>query len=312
MTSRAHIVHGARYGLGALVLCTWLGAHRAAAEPAPEQVAAEPQSEEVLGSRFTIDTSDPSHGIPNEHQRNARPIEFGNYLMALAGKAEDAEKVGDHLAAAKYYRALSVAVPDEAVSFVKMCREYEAAGKRDEAELACRDALSRHGVTTADFAHYVRLALAQPGSLSSSQVTSLDLALAHLEAEGGTGTIAYELACDVGMRLNDAKRLAGCTAALQQRAPNDLKTIAYEWAFALRRGDLPAAEHAIARARDLGMKADGLAKMEEATAAADPSLLRALLRKPITGALAVFAAIAALGLAGSLALRKRPADRIST
>jgi hypothetical protein len=286
------------------VLCALLTTNRVHAEAAPAE-SAKQQADALFASDFSIDERDPERNIPGEAERNAKPVDFGNYLMALSGKAEDAQKQGDQLSAAKYFRALAKAVPDRSIAFAKLCGAYEAAGQRDKAEQSCGDALSRSGVTVADFVHYVRVVLAQAAPLSKTQVTRVDAAIAHLATEAGTLTVSAELACDLAVRLNDGKRLARCTSELRKRAPNDLKTISYDWAFALRRGDLSVAEHLVERAKQLGMRPQGISRMEEATRAAAPSTLRMLRERPIS------ILLAATGLAGlvmlvlSLLMRKR-------
>lgn len=262
----------------------------------------------VLGSDFLIDDDDPENGVPSETERDAKPIDLGNYLMALSDKAEDAAKRGDHRSEAKFYGALAKAVPNRSVAFSKQCAAYEAAGLRDQAEQSCGEALRRAGVTVADFAHFVQVVLAQPGSLSKAQIAGADAAIAHLRAQASNLTVGAQLACDLGVRLDDAKRLTLCTSELRKRAPDDLKTISYEWVFALGRGDLPAAERAIEHAKRVGLRPEALARMEDATRAAAPSPWHALREKP---ALALFVAggVAALIFLLSLAMRRRRAPR---
>jgi hypothetical protein len=262
------------------------------------------EAEAPFASDFTIDDRDPEQSIPSEAERSAKPIDFGNYLMLLTSKAEEAAKRGDHLSEAKYYGALAKAVPDSSIAFSKGCAAYEAAGMRDEAEQSCAQALSRSGVTVADFVHFVRIVLSQRGSLGKAQVADADAAIAHLEAAAPKLTIGAELACDLGARLNDGKRLSRCTAALHKLAPNDLKTISYEWAFAMGRGDLADAKRGIERARRFGMRPEGIARMEQAVRAAAPSPWR-VLREKRTAVLLATAGVLALGFALSVALRRR-------
>jgi hypothetical protein len=265
---------------------------------------ATPEAAPLFANDFTIDDRDPERNVPSEAERNAKPIDFGNYLMALADKAEDAAKRGDHLSEAKYYGALAKAVPDRSVAFAKRCAAYEQLGQRDNAEQSCVQALSRSGVTVDDFVHYVRVVLSQRGSLSKAQVAGADAAIAHLQAAAPKLPVGAELGCDLGARLNDGKRLARCTAELRKLAPNDLKTISYEWAFAMGRGDLTEAERLIERAKRVGMQPAGIARMQEAVRVAAPSPWRRLRETPTAAVLAA-GGVSALLIALSLAVRRR-------
>jgi hypothetical protein len=189
------------------------------------------------------------------------------------------------------------------VAFSKQSSAYEAAGRRAEAEQSCAIAVSKDGVTIDDFSRYVRVVLAQPGSLSKQQVAGVDAAIAHLKTQSRRLPIAAQLACDVGVRLNDEKRLARCISDLRKQAPNDSKTLSYEWAAAVGRGDIPAAKGVIARAKALGMPAHFVARMEEATRVATPRLWRVLGEKPIV--LLGAGGVAALLLGLSFTIRRR-------
>src|SRR5262249_15023008 len=93
-------------------------------------------------------------------------------------------------------------------------------------------------------------------------------------------------------RLEDRKRLEACTAQLVKLAPDDLQTVSFEWALALRKGDTPRAEQLVARAAQLGMEPDGIQKMQEGTRQMRPAWRSALAnwRYVLGGLLFVFAA----------------------
>ena len=97
---------------------------------------------EPLSTQFHINHADPASTVPTEAEKNAKPLEFGYYLQDLIAFAMAAEKAGDHLGAARYYRAFARAVPDESIAFQKLCESLQKAGRRDEAMAACRDAHS--------------------------------------------------------------------------------------------------------------------------------------------------------------------------
>jgi len=95
----------------------------------------------------------------------------------------------------------------------------------------------------------------------------LDAVIAHLAHETDLGALPTMLSCDVALRFDDRAALEACTAELARRAPRDPKTVSLQWALALQKHDRGAALGLIDLARETGMSAEGLAKMEKATRA---------------------------------------------
>jgi len=246
-------------------------------------------------SEWPIDDANPEKSVPSNKQRDTNPLQFGYWRMDIAFKAEQAANRGDKPAAIRYYAALGKAVPDRSFAFVKMCGLYEAEGDRANAVTSCAAALGREGVTADDYAHYFRLVLS--GALDAKSIEDLDAVVTHLRASATSSVLADQLECELGARLSDEKRLAECTKGLALAAPNDAKTISFEWALAMRRGNIAEARTLIGRARDAGMSADGLRRMTEATAAAEPLWLKALRDwRTLAGVLLLAAALVARAL----------------
>jgi tetratricopeptide (TPR) repeat protein len=221
-------------------------------------------------SEWRIDDADPTKSVPTEQQRDSNPLQFGYHLMDLAEKGGVAVKKGDHHAAVKYYAALAKAVPDRSVAFTKLCASHEALGDWEKAVEACRTALGLPGVTVADSSHFVRLLLAKRGALSATEIDDATAVVTHLGEEETTRGLSAELQCEIGSRLEDVKRLESCTTALAKSAPDDARTISYQWALALARKDYAGAHAVIDHAKVTKMPPEGIRHMEAATLAAEP------------------------------------------
>jgi hypothetical protein len=225
--------------------------------------------------------------------------------MDLSDKAEAAVKRGDHRAAARFYRAMAIAVPDRSIGFIKACASYEAAGDWSNAIDNCRAALGRPGVTVNDYGHFVRLLLAKP-ALESDDTKDIEAILSHLQAEGVERGIVDELQCDFGMKVGDTRRLESCTAALTQRAPNDPRTISYQWALALLHQDYAEARRLVEHAKATPMSPDSVRGMEEATSLAEPWWSRNLTAGRLSAGLVL---VLGTGIALMLARKRRPVVR---
>lgn len=221
-------------------------------------------------SRFKINDNDPEKSVPTAKERDGDPLQFGYHLMDLAEKAGVAAKKGDHRAAVKYFAALAKAVPDRSISFAKMCSSYEALGEWDNAVEACRTALGLEGVTVADSVHFVHLMLAKKGALTPAQIEDVASVVEHLRSDEPTRAAANDLDCEVGLRLEDVKRLETCATALATAAPDDPRTLSHQWALAIARKDYGEARNVIALAKNTEMPSTAIEQMEAATAAAEP------------------------------------------
>ncbi|HLK88998.1 MAG TPA: hypothetical protein VKZ18_03835 [Polyangia bacterium] len=243
------------------LLGTLVGIRIAAAEPASPPHAV---PKEQL-SHFQINDLDPESSVPSEEERNAQPLEFGYFLQDLASKASNAGKSGNHAAEALYDRALTKAAPDSAFGPRELCKAEEAGDDLHAAVVACRTVLTRSGSNSADYIRFVGLVLRTPGPLSTDERRELEAVISHLSHGAQLGAVPTMLRCDVALRFNDYPALEACTAELARKAPDDPKTVSFQWALAIEKGDRSAAEGLMDRARARGVSADNVARMQHAT-----------------------------------------------
>jgi tetratricopeptide (TPR) repeat protein len=208
-------------------------------------------------SKWKIDDNEPAKSIPSDENRDKDPLEFGYFLQDLILKGELASKRGDHIASARFYDALSQAVPDRAVSFSKACDEYEAAGDITKATNACGQAIAHDGTRVGDYVHFVHLVLAgNPGQLTVQELQATRTVIDHMKTDDAGRDAAYDLECEVGARAFNVEMLRECAGILNSRAPDDLKTIRYRWALAVLEGDYAEAHDLIDRASSMGAPVD--------------------------------------------------------
>ncbi len=255
-------------------------------------------------SKRPVDDENPESNIPSEKERDADPLEFGYWLQDVALKGEHASKRGNHASAARFYEALSNAVPDRAIGFIKACEEYEALGDREKAIDRCGAALLRDGLRVQDYTHFVHLVVGRPGRLSEKETAALAQVLQHMKDDPAGHAAVDDLECEVGAKTSNVAQLKECTAALMARAPADRRTISYRWALAIADGQTGEADDLIRQAVSAGVAPAEIEKMKKETAGA------AMKRSLRVGALTVAIGLLVAGIvlvARSLLARKRPA-----
>jgi hypothetical protein len=252
-------------------------------------------------SKWPIDTDHPELGIPSEKDRDAEPLEFGYWLQDIALKGEQASKSGDHAAAARLYVALGQAVPDRAVAFVKLCQEYEALGDLPKAINACGDALLRDGARVSDYGRFVHLMLAKPGPLAAKDVSALGAVLVHLREDPAGRDVVDDLECQVGARTSNVAQLNQCTTAMAARAPDDAKTLSYQWAFAVAQNRFDDARKIGERAKAAGVPPESVAAMDRATTSSENRRRWQMM----LGATAIAFLFGAVGIIAGRLVRKR-------
>jgi hypothetical protein len=277
------------------VLTLFCGAQPAWATPGIEEPTGQRQLSFGL-SEFGIDDSDPERTIPPLDKLNANPLQAGYLLMDLGEKAEQAQKAGRHLDAARFYRAMARMVPDRATAFSKLCKAYQAGGDLPRAIEACSFALSRTGVKLEDYVRFGEVVLLGAKPLTPVQIEELGAVIAHLRTQGRDARVAAEcIECEIAFRLDDENRLRACTSVLAELAPNDPKTISYQWSLALLLRDFSEATELVGRAKALGVDAGVVERMGEVTRAAIPVWRRTGVVVPaLAGLLLVGAAVALL------------------
>jgi tetratricopeptide (TPR) repeat protein len=230
------------------------------AAPAVARADESPSEAPATGwlSRRTVDDDNPENSIPTNKERNDDPLDFGYWLQDVALKAERADKRGDHASALKFYSTLAKAVPDRAIGFSKMCGEYEALGDLEQATNSCGEALMRDGVRLGDYQRFVRLVLHKPGKLSETEVGALAQVVQHMKDDPEAKGVVDEVECEIGVRTSNMAQLRECTTALAARAPNDPKTVTYQWALAIQEGKFDDADRLVERASTLGVHVEAM------------------------------------------------------
>ncbi len=216
-------------------------------------------------SKWPVDRRDPDGSIPTPQQRDANPLEYGYFLMDVSDLAEGALKRGNHLEAIKYYKTLTKAVPERAVSYRKVCISYQALGDWQSALTYCAVALTRAGTLVEDFERYARITLDMKPTFTAQDGEQLDAVASHLRSQFPKATLADEIVCETGLKLQDNKRMKQCTDSLAASAPKSARTLTYQWAFALQRGDTRAAHQIIDSARQLGVPTAAVQNMVDGT-----------------------------------------------
>jgi len=209
-----------------------------------------------------VDEANPAASIPSFDDQLKNPMHFGYLLQDLLAFAQDAINRGDTETAARYYLTIASAVPTRAFAYGRLCEIHDRLGNRARALEFCRAALSREGVTVADYDRTVGLLLAAP--LSREDRAELDAISNHIESHQKQAPVQVEqVRCRIALGLNDVRALEACTAALTQAAPTDSTTITYRWALALKHGDFSGAQQIVALAQGAGVAPEAIAKMTE-------------------------------------------------
>jgi hypothetical protein len=89
----------------------------------------------------------------------------------------------------------------------------------------------------------------------------LDAVLAHLDKQPDLAIPTAHLRCQAATKTKDSGALQACTAVLAKAAPDDPKTVVFQWTLAVMRGDGAEAAHLVRRAQALGVASESIARM---------------------------------------------------
>jgi hypothetical protein len=274
------------------LVLTFAGRVAQAGEPLPGQ----------LSTKFAIDDASPEASIPSNEERDRNPLEFGYLLQDLLERADQAQKKGDHGAVVRYYRAVAKAVPENAKGWSKLCEAYERVHDRERAIRSCRYAIDRPGVELQDYVRYVHLVIAEEGPLSGPARKEIEAVLGHLDKEEKTGVAVSHLRCEVALKLKDVGLMDSCTKTLAKLAPDDPKTVVFQWSLAVMKGQAGEAQRLLERARAIGVLGDSIERMESVTPAMGGST-----RRRVTIAAATLVVAMVVAATAAVALRRRRA-----
>jgi hypothetical protein len=272
-------------------------------EPATGQPATKesvPQGPEAIPTDFDINDADPESSVPSPAEAMKNPLHMGYLMMAFSDRAEAALKANNPAKAAKYYQAMSKAVPDRAVR-----RAVEN----------CRAALGKGGVLGADHLAFVRAMIKRPGTFSIAEINDVDAVIERLSGELGMAADARgrralaELKCQFSLRLAQAARLAACTEELQRLKADQATVLPYAWSLAIAQENLQEAESVLGEAKRAGLPAASIAFMEKGIERAKDARMTKLadqVKRWWPGAVAIALALAALTV-----LRSRRRSRLN-
>ncbi|MES1175760.1 MAG: hypothetical protein ABUL62_15670 [Myxococcales bacterium] len=251
-------------------------------------------------SQFAINYDDPEAKIPTTQERNANALEFGYFLQDLSAEALKAERKKDYRTAVKFWRASAKAVPDEAIAFSRACRDYQILEEREHGMEYCGKALGLHGSTVEDFLRFSELVVSSPLALTDAEAQDLDAAVKHLDAQPDAQAAAAVVECQLGVKLEDEKRLAHCTSVLAKSAPNDPHTLTFQWSLAMKRHDYSGARVLLAAMAKSAMTPEAISRLQAATDEAAKWW-----KRPFTDPRYGFGLLALTGLGALLVFRKR-------
>ena len=202
---------------------------------------------------------------PEPPTSSSNPLAFADVLTELADRGLKATKRGDHAAAARYWTAVTKAVPDRSYGYARLCESLEALGQRDQAIVACRNAVTRECSSVHDYVHLSELLLLKDGPLTPTERRQVDVSIGQLAKEPKASIPTDRLRCELAAREHDLNELRASSARLTAAAPDDLKTIWCQWALAVETRDGKTAEDSIERVRATGTHGKLAVEMEQAT-----------------------------------------------
>jgi hypothetical protein len=135
-----------------------------------------------IGTLFQVNDADPLQNIPTPEERNAHPLEFGYYLQDLIARAQNAYTKKDWAQAAKYFEVIGRIVPDQAVTFARLCTCYGELGRVDVAAANCGRAVRLPGALVYDHLHFIKFTLKKE-KFTQADAADIDASLAHLRAQ---------------------------------------------------------------------------------------------------------------------------------
>lgn len=138
--------------------------------------------ERDIGTIFQVNDADPMQNVPTPDERNAHPLEFGYYLQDLIARAQAAYTKQDWAGAAKYFEVIARIVPDQAVTFSRLCTCYAELNRVDVAAANCGRAIRLNGALVYDHLRFIKLTLKKE-KFTTADAADIDASLAHLRAQ---------------------------------------------------------------------------------------------------------------------------------
>lgn len=276
MSSHAHL-KTALLGMVLLGQASLAAAEEPGHSSRPVESAPPVPGGDPIQNSITINDDDPESSIPSFEAAMKNPLQMGYFLMALSERADRASQRGDHAKEAKYYRAMTKAVPERAIGYRRACAAHDLAGEHVKAIEMCRAALGASGITVQDHLQFLTVLLKKPQPLKPSEIEDADAVVARLggelklnQDEAGRKIVA-EAKCQIGAKLEDVARLTACAEHVRELRLEPAKVLTYEWALAIAQGDPNGAQRVVDKAKQVGLPAAALQAMQRGVAKASGS-----------------------------------------
>jgi hypothetical protein len=107
--------------------------------------------------------------------------------------------------------------------------------------------------------------LLAPGKPTPETAAKLKEVLAHLDKQPNIELATAELRAEVGVATGDSRLLEAGTAALTRLAPDNPKTVIYQWTLAMQRGQTASAARLLKRAKALNLPSENIERMQALT-----------------------------------------------
>lgn len=141
--------------------------------------AATAQEPGDIGTMFQVDDKDPLKNLPTEQERTRHPLEFGYYLQDLIVRAEGGFEKKNWTRSAKYYEVLARLVPENVLSFSRLCTAYAELGQIEAAAANCGRAVQMQGAVVYDHLRFASLTLDKK-QFTARDAADIEASLTHL------------------------------------------------------------------------------------------------------------------------------------
>lgn len=211
--------------------------------------------------QLPLDLENPRASVPLEQVRLAQPQAFQRWLDQVREHAATAERAARWEQASELYKALSFALPHEALAFRKLCEIHEVQLKDlQQAEHYCWALVKRSDSTLADHYHFLDLALdlqstedkggikVRRGQMMAAVIDDLRLRAGRQPQEGAAvspssgqslplSQQAEVYACRFAASLASLDALSACLSAAEKAAVPQRSLLPFRWQRARLTGD---------------------------------------------------------------------------